>query len=452
VSDETTNLTTLALRDAERRRTWIAIAIASVALVFAVWWAATNPFEPGPGLAPTTTPSPLATMAPLPQGEVTAAAGLPDALPLTDEVLAQVESLWSLVTFRGDVVNDQGGVLLAGPTILYLVSPAAEVFQVANMDALGADALVAWDSTRGVALLAFDDGEEVRTYDMASGTLGPAIDPCDGGTPLSLTVGTAGGTNWRLYTSCRDKDSDSTFINATSVGDRGELIWDDNLVHVAQKDSLKVSRDIHLLSRIDSLEAPAGDAASTTQWLEIDGVERPAPSPEFMPICEVIGPGRQGAIAARCANARGALIWELPTDGADPLRVIRADQFPVDSRGEELVRAASCAAGGALAVQWTNEAATEGILTLTQDREFTTVMIDQHPASHCFGTSGTHMLIGGPEGLSLLDTATGTVQPLIVSPTPAQLGLDPDQWVRGAVATYPDPLAGAEHQGVILSP
>ncbi|PKQ27003.1 MAG: hypothetical protein CVT64_00700 [Actinobacteria bacterium HGW-Actinobacteria-4] len=457
MSEETTNLTVLARQEAERRRTLIALVIAGVALAFAVWWGVTKPFEPSPGPDPAATDSPIPTTAPIPQGRVTAAAGLPDALPLTDAVLAQVESLWSLVTFRGNVVTEQGTVLLGGPTVLYLVSPVGEVYEVTNMDTLRADALVAWDSRRDVALLAFNNNTEVRSYSLTTGAVGPAIDPCDGGTPLAPSTGTVGEANWRLYTYCVDGDGDFSYLHSASVGDRGDLVWDNSVVYVPLERSLKVSGDVHITSAIDR-PAPTTDAPSPSptpasrQWIEVDGAELEAPSPPNYPVCDVVGAGRNGTVVAHCVNARAGFLWELPTDGSIPIRVMRVHEFPVDAMGEEMMRVTSCAAGDALAVQWASVDGAEGALTLIQGQAVTTVAINQQPATHCFGVSGIHMLIGGPEGLAFLDTTTGAVRQLITAPTPQQLGLDPGEWVGGVVATEPNAVAGAEHQGVILAP
>lgn len=450
-------------RISDRHRTLIAAGIALVALGIALWWGFSRPLEGSPlsDDAPTSVAT-VPTVAPGAPGEVTAAAGLPAAQPLTDDVLADVDTLWTLATFHGNVPDAQGGNALAGPTVLYLVSPSGDAFQVANLTAIGADRLVAWDSARNMALLGFEQGVAVRSYDLDSRAVGPAIDPCDGATPTGPGAAFAHKGNWRLYTECFRAESGadggpSTFIHAVTVGDRGELANNRGVVSPAQGSTVTLAHGAQIVSGLhvgyDEDGAFLEDEYHTELTAHLaDGGTVALPLPDGYQFCDVVGPGRGTTVAAFCtAGAEGSL-WELPLNGDAPLEAIGTTRLPVNAEGELLRVAASCAADSILAVQFAGDDPGESTLLVLDRLVLRPVAIDQLPATACLGALGSTFVIGGPEGLAYASFDTGEVAVVLRAPTPGQLGLNPDQWVRGVTDGTPVSPAGAEDQGVAIAP
>jgi hypothetical protein len=125
---------------------------------------------------------------------VTVSAYLPPATAATPDVWERVGPGWVLAAYEGGLL-ESGRVVaegvywysevndaVRGVRVLYLVSPAGEVYEVANLTEAGVREVLAWDVGRGVALVTngvSDDSNETfaeidaRALDLESGEFGP---------------------------------------------------------------------------------------------------------------------------------------------------------------------------------------------------------------------------------------------------------------------------------------
>jgi hypothetical protein len=456
----------------DTRRIWLGLGLVAAALLVAVWWGLTQPISMGeaPSSAPPS-PTPPTNEA---SGQVTAAAGLPDAQPLTNDVIAALDDQWILAAFDGGAYG-MGSGRLTGPTVLYGIDPEGTTYEMANLTDLGAMTVVAWDPDRAVVLVITDGAvPALRAYDLATGSLSPTIDPCAGYEQAGSTTARAYEGHWRVYSLCRDETvpddatwGEAVFVNSTTVDDQGQLITDRGTVSTSPGRYLMLVGDTPVtwaypdepdpngLQPSASPDAPgeAADPPLTPQVLahRADGATVMIDTPAQARWCRAAGPGRGQTVALACVNrdASGALVSEAPFDGSSTFATRSWPGIGVT----DVSSSHTCATDTVLALQ-APASATAPVRLLVDhgDDDPTQITMVDEVAQACFGSRDGRLLVGGVEGLGWYNPAGGTTEMLLQSPTPSMLGMDPDQWVQGVITPFPMvfPLDATSSQGVLI--
>lgn len=452
-------------------RTWIAVGLIAIAGLVAIGWALTQPIsmdEPSPGA---TTPEPST---PIAQGQVTAAAGLPQAEPLTDDAIAAMSDAWILAAFDGAAYG-QGTGRLTGPTVLYGIDADGTAYEVVNMTELGADALMAWDPDRAMVLFRRDNqsSSALHAYDIATGALAPAIDPCAGYEQASPATAESVGDGWRLYSLCRDSANpddtwaQSVFMHTTTVDDAGQLIPDRGVVAPPQGRFVTVVGDTHVTWGYPDEPEPADDGPSASPGADgareptgltpdviarrADGASILLDTPPGAYWCSVSGPGRGDTVALLCVDRarEGIIVAEAPLDGSQARTT--TESFP--GIGVNVVSTGlSCATDTVLALQIPAGPDFPAHLLASDGGQAEEVSLIHEPAQACYGSRDGRLLIGGVEGLGWYDPSDGVTRMLLTSPTPTMLGMNEDHWVQGVLTLDLPflPLGVAGSQGVLL--
>ncbi len=185
-------------------------------------------------------PSPTSSLAPAPMPSassvdtlysvadgVTVSEYLPAAQPATQEVWDRVGSGWVLAAFEGGltasgedpgvgrVIDSYQDDTTTGPRVVYLVSPEGEVFEAANLTALGVDNLLGWSVDRGTALVGVGKAPQtpfdapVYVLDLETGTLSAGVVPCPD-QPGRFSADPVDG-GWRIAGTCSGLDTGVEF-------------------------------------------------------------------------------------------------------------------------------------------------------------------------------------------------------------------------------------------------
>lgn len=450
----------------DSKRTVIALGLIAIAGLIAVGWALTQPTsmgEPGPGAA---TPEPSTPVA---LGEVTAAAGLPEAEPLTDDAIARMSDEWILAAFDGAAYGSRSGGRLSGPTVLYGIDPEGTTYEVVNMTVLGADAVVSWDPDRAVVLFRSDDGSTaaLHAYDVASGSFAPGIDPCAGYAQVGSVTVRPHHDAWRIYALCRNDDTpgaewgDVVFVNATTVDDRGQLITDRGTMSTPPGRFLTLVGDHRISwgypdnpSRGSDPSPVAEEPPAVTPEVlahRDDGATIKLDTPPDASWCRAAGPGRGNTVALLCVDgdATSTILAEAPLDGS-PARTA-TDDWP--GLEVEVVNGShTCATNNTLALQTPARAEFPTQLLVSHEGDVSEVLLVHEPAQACFGSRDGRILVGGVEGVGWYDPADGVTRMLLTTPTPTMLGMEPDEWVQGVISPIPMvfPLDAGSYQSVLV--
>lgn len=262
------------------------------------------PAVPGPVASPSVSAAPSPSGSPGEVGRsVTVGAGIPSAHPLTGAVLASAGSGWVLAMFDS-TFRESGMDPIDGQRMLYLVSPAGERYEVANLAQYQSPVLAAWDTDRNVAFLV-DSRYVALTVDLATGEVTHEWQFCgEGG---SLTARSLGGAEWLLRGSCSGSTldgryaDDGTPLGADGVvqGGEGVTVMDVGDVQVRYEFEMPPAES-YVAYRADGSHVALKPVGPTTA-------------------CYPLGPSLTGGLAVQCWDSGGAVsIWNLDLAGGAP--------------------------------------------------------------------------------------------------------------------------------------
>ena len=297
----------------------IAIILLLLGIVFG-WWGGE-----GTSSSPSATPESSSSATPVPSSSgpsdfvtrpVTEGDYVPSADVLTVDVLDSAGSGWVVAiddTTQIDTSVDPHAVT-PDQKILYLISPAGDRYELANLDALGLDApdLVAWDDARDLVLIE-QDRTTLNVFDMATGAVSSSWTFCPGGAGKAM-YGEARDENWLVRGGCEDSGIDGLYSDDGTLVPSGIVSgWATHVIDV-------------------------GDVQVTWEWEGLvdqkfvavlpDGTSETLPWTDAGDDCYPLAKGRGPTVAMYCYGGAGRLsIWELPVDGAAPTEVVTSAQL-----------------------------------------------------------------------------------------------------------------------------
>ncbi len=392
-------------------------------------WAAirdNQPAVPGPSASPSESASPSPSVSPEEAGRaVTVGDGIPSSQPLTRVALASAGRGWVLAMFDS-TFRASGADPIDGQRILYLVSPAGDRYEVANLTQYASPVLAAWDTDRNVAFLV-ESRYVALTVDLASGEVTHEWQFCgEGG---SLVARSLGG-EWLLRGFCSGSSLDGRYADdGTSLGADG-VVQGGEGVTVMDVGDVQVRYEFEMPSA-ESYVAYRADGSHVA--LEPVG---PATA------CYPQGPSLKGGLAATCYGssemtatgmdlwADRGVVWSLDVNGGAPtevagpdtyaaLEILLGDAFPHEGIGIN----GYCLAGDHEAVI----ASGGGAWVFVLGQESPILMANgEYVATTCYGGVDDTVLVAGVGPLWTWDASNGrTVMLLPVPEVIAEHG-----WVR----------------------
>lgn len=356
----------------------------------------------------TTTTGPTTTAAPVP---VTTHPGLPTALSRSLIPMSQIDESWVAVAYSADAIAPPED----GPTVIYLVSPQGDRYEVAAFEPDAVEPYHVGNIANGgthVAVLGTDPSTlegVVMSVDIASGARS-VIRSVEGGASISTTLPT-GRDVVVLHTTFSPTESNlevyrtngSLFADITSIPDQGPgLTWlyglDGTYLLVGTPSGLHVYSNDGTLVR--SLDTPAG-------------------------YCEPVRWWDDSTILAACVpqavlNAGGYynVLWRIPIDGS-PGTQLTADPPP----GWDFVEfghADAWRTSAGTMLQWWGDCAARGIQSLQPDGTGAWIALDPSGAPWIHAQAGDDLIVhtiegcGDPYGpVYLLGTDGSLVQTLV---------------------------------------
>jgi hypothetical protein len=369
-------------------------------------------------------------------GTVTLGDGLPSAAPLTDGVLQSVGSGWVLAvfdsTFRPGVDEPT-----QGERVLYLVSPAGERYEAANLTQYSSPYLAAWDTERNVALLV-DSRSSTLTVDLASGQVTHEWQFCgEGG---SMTARSLGDGEWLLRGFCSGAALDGRYSDdGTLLGTEG-IVQGGEGVTVMDVAETQVRYEFEM-PPAESFVAYRADGSQVAMQPVGDEDQ-----------CFPRGPSLTGGLAVTCYGTKEmeatgwdlwadrGVIWSLDVNGGAPteiaglgtyaaLEALLGEAFPYEGFGINYYclagdRAAIIASGG-------------GTWVAVLDEDGPIIMRNgEYGATTCYGGVDDTVLVAGVGPLWTWNARSGEVVTLLPVPEPGDDGV----WV------------GASEGGAIIHP
>ncbi len=432
-------MTRSATRRSIRRRAVRAVgttaaAIVGVGALGVGAYAVVDRLGEGPAVVPTTPvptvsatvgpePTPVVDDTPLPGHTVTVGDGLPSASALTQGALDAVTTDWVLAvydsTFRGS-----SGANVDGERVLYLVSPDGMRYEVANLTKYDSLNLLAWDSTRGKALLSEDRASAI-VVDFASGTVAGEWQLCGEGVSI---VGAARDGGWGIWGACQGEGFDGLYA------DDGSLLSTDGYFQSTWGTTVTLVGDVQV---VYEFEVPPDQKFKA---VAADGTVTPMQVPSTTSDCYPVAAGADGVLVAACWDESGGnALWALPVDGSAPATMLGdADLLALVGEAAPtstgLTYGAYCTAGE------------RGVFSAT-DGTFTELFIlhggpqavpndGEYPPVRCYPSASGLVVVTGVGPLWSWNPDTDAVVTLLPVPEPS----DDGTWV------------GAAENGVIVHP
>jgi hypothetical protein len=385
----------------------ILLLLLLIALLMALLFGWIGGGSSSPSPSGTATPTPTATGTATPASfvarPVTTGAYVPSASALTEGVLSSSGSGW--VVAIDDTTQIDTSVTphteTPGDRVLYLISPAGDRYELANLDTLGFSApdLVAWDASRDAVLLT-DAGTTFEVFDMAGYSVTSTFTLCSGYTWVH-SGGTLGG-NWIIRGGCDGEGFDGLYSDA------GVLLPSPIIMPVAYQTIWDVGQVQF------QAEFEMGPDERFTAFYP-DGTSATIPS-SYAGDCYALDKGRGQTMAVYCYpldSAGGVTLWELPVDGSPGAQIVTTAQL------DDFAMAAAAAGPGeydvmgycadsALRIIQFRFSDTDHRLGVLYGGEIQQVGQVPFRYRECHATSGTAALVGGDGYLWWEDFDTGT--------------------------------------------
>ena len=384
-----------------------------------------EPAVPGPSVSPSIGATPSASPDPS-VGAVTLGEGLPSAEPLTGSVLQSAGSGWVLAvfdsTFRPGVEEPT-----QGERVLYLVSPAGERYEVANLTRYASPYLAGWDTERNVAILV-DTRSTMLTVDLASGDVTHEWQFCgEGG---SLWAQSLGDGEWLLRGFCSGAALDGRY------SDDGALLGSEGIVPGGEGVEVVDVGDVQV--RYEFEKPPEESYVA----YRADGSRLALPAVGPTTQCFPIGPSLTGGLAVLCwgeDDADTGSIWNIDLDGAAPTPIASPETLgAIDAASGGALPAAGamfsgyCLAGDHEALMTSHPA----VVALGEDGPTILSNNGEYRATVCLGGAGDTFLVAGQGPLWTWNAGSGEIVTLLPVPEPGDDGV----W------------AGASEGGAIIHP
>lgn len=383
---------------------------------------------PEPGLplpSESAAPSPTATPPPeVAVREVTAGVGLPSAVALSAEALRSSGTGWVLAIFDS-TFRSRTEAPVEGERVLYLISPAGERFEVANLTEYGAPHLAAWDTERDVAFIV-ENRYVALTVDLASGEVTEQWQFCGEGGSMSATD--LPGDRWLLRGFCAGESLDGIY------SDDGTLVTDDGVVKGGEGVTVMTVGDVQVSHEFEAAPAEAFRA------YHADGSEVALRPVGDEVACYPLGPSLTGGLAVQCwGEDEEVSVWSLDLDGgaATPIATTATLSAIESASGGSLP------ADGAFFTGYQVVGDAEALLTshpavVVLGADAPLVMANgEYRGTSVYGGVGTTVLVGGVGPLWTWDAAGGgAVVTLLPVPEPGDDGV----WV------------GASEAGAVIHP
>ncbi|MBN2177318.1 MAG: hypothetical protein JW722_06635 [Demequinaceae bacterium] len=347
--------------------------------------------------------------------EVTTGVGLPDAVALTGEAYATADTGWVLAIFdstKRSNVSDP----VEGERVLYLVSPAGERFEVANLTRYGAPYLAAWDTERQVALIV--EGRYVAlTLDLASGEVTHEWQFCGEGGYMKAED--RPGEEWLLRGFCSGEPLDGIYT------DDFTFVTDDGIVTGGEGITVMDVGDVQVRYEFEMTPAQSFRAYHP------DGTEvAMQPVGEYI-ACYPMGPSLSGGLAVQCwAEGDSVTYWNLDLDGgpATPITTSATIGAIEAASGGSLPAEGAVVTGYCLAGDQEALITSHPAVVVLDEGSPVVVTNGEYRATWCFGGVGGTVLVTGVGPLWTWDAASGITVTLLPVPEPGDDGV----WVGAA--------------------
>jgi hypothetical protein len=297
-----------------------------------------------------------------------------------------------------------------GQRVLYLVSPAGDRYEVANLTRYSSPYLAAWDTERNVALLV-DTRSVVLTVDLAAGEVTHEWQFCgEGG---SLTARSLGDGEWLLRGNCSGAalygrySDDGTPLGAEGIvaGGEGITVIDVGDIQVRYEFEMP-PEESYVAYRADGSQLALEPVGPTTA-------------------CYPLGPSLTGGLAVQCWGEGDAVsIWNLDLAGGAPspiavpetlaaIEAVTGGPLP----DPNAVLTGYCLAGNHEALVTSHPA----VAVLGEDGP--TVLTDGvFRATACLGGVGDTVMVSGLGPLWTWNARTGETVTLLPVPAPGAEG------------------------------
>ena len=374
-----------------------------------------TPAVPGPALSPSISAAPSPDPETSEGATVTLGEGLPSAAPLSDEVLASVDSGWVLALF--DSTFRPGlGEPSQGQRVLYLVSPRGERYEVTNLTRYSELYLIGWDTERNVALLV-DARSTLVSVGFGPGGMVYERQFCgEGG---SLSGRPLGDGEWLLRGFCSGEALDGRYADDGTLLGSEEIVQGGEGITVMDVGDTQVRYEFekppeesYIAYRADGSQVALQPVGPTTQ-------------------CFPNGASLTGGLAVQCWGEGDATsIWNLDLEGGDPTPIA----VPETLDAIEAASGGALPAAGALFTGYCLAGQHEALLTshpavavLGEDGP-TILSNGEYRATMCLGGVGDTILVVGQGPLWTWNARSGEIVTLLPVPEPGDDGV----WVGAA--------------------
>ena len=377
-----------------------------------------TPAVPGPALSPSISAAPSPDPEISEGATVTLGEGLPSAAPLSDEVLASVESGWVLALFDS-TFRPRLGEPSQGQRVLYLVSPRGERYEVTNLTRYSSLYLAGWDTERNVALLV-DARSTLVSVGFGPGGLIQERQFCgEGG---SLWAQPLGDGEWLFRGSCSGAALDGRYR------DDGTLLGSEGIVQGGEGVEVVDVGDVQV--RYEFEKPP--EESYVAYRPDGSHVALPAVGPTTQ--CWPIGPSLTGGLAVLCFgedDADTGSIWNIDLDGAAPTPIASPETLgAIEAASGGALPAAGamfsgyCLAGDHEALMTSHPA----VAALGEDGPTILGNNGEYRATVCLGGTGDTFLVAGEGPLWTWNARSGEIVTLLPVPEPGDDGV----WVGSA--------------------
>lgn len=302
--------------------TWVVVLLVLIgALIAGIalgWFDSAGSSGPAPTttVTPTDEPTPTANTSAFVERPVTVAAYVPTASTLTETILDSVGSGWVVAiddTTQIDTADDPY-TFTPGDRILYLIAPAGDRYELANLTALGLTApdLAGWDYSRDKILMV-EGRSDLVVFDMATGAIANTWTFCS--SPGWISTAQARSGNWLVRGHCQGTGIDGVYTDSGTLVP-SDVVGSEDMVTVVDVGSVQV------LSGFET----GPDERFIAHYA--DGTTAAIPS-SMVGDCYMMGQGRGDTLAVYCYSLEtGRLsVWELPVDLSAPHQVISAPEL-----------------------------------------------------------------------------------------------------------------------------
>lgn len=379
---------------------------------------------PSESFGPTPSPTEAPEWPDVAAREVTTGAGLPSAVALTGEALDSSETGWVLAIFDSTFRSNTEAPI-DGERVLYLISPAGERFEVANLTEYGAPYLAAWDTERDVAFIV-ENRYVALTVDLASGEVTGEWQFCGEGGSMNATD--LPGDQWLLRGFCSGESLDGIY------SDDGTFVTDEGVVKGGEGVTVMAVGDTQVTFEFEAAPDEAFRA------YHADGTEIAVRPVSDDLGCYPLGPSLTGGLAVQCwGEGDEVSLWSLDLDGgaATPIATT-ATLSAIESASGGSLPASGAFLAGYQAVGEFDALLTSHPAVVVLGADSPIVLTNgEYRGTSVYGGVGHTVLVAGVGPLWTWDAAnSGAIVTLLPVPEPGDDGV----WV------------GASEAGAIIHP